>query len=235
MSAQQVEEQDDDSGSAPSSVEPVEAVAAPETPGPVEVRRNAAVGAGIGVAAAAVGIAYLWRAAGSGSLLDWAICTLMAALALVFLRSLFDARTPLLVIDELGVRMRLANHWRGLPWDAVDTVVVQPRRGLLHDGRVVIGLHHAERASEGLHGRARRQAALNSRLYGATLAVPLGLTTRIIGARADEVADRVTALSEGRAEVVTLVKSAEPPVVTGRAAPRNRSSRPPRSAARRVL
>src|SRR5919112_353317 len=110
MSAQQVEEQYDEAGGARSADDPVEAVSAPEAPGPGEVRRNAAVGAGIGVAAAAVGIAYLWRAAGSGSLVDWAVCALMAALALVFLRSLFDARTPLLVIDELGVRMRLANR-----------------------------------------------------------------------------------------------------------------------------
>src|ERR687889_891018 len=124
MSAQQVEEQYDEAGGA-SAVDPVEAVAAPQTPGPVEVRRSAAVGAGIGVAAAAVGIAYLWRAAGSGSPFDWAVCALMAALALVSLRSLFDARTPLLVIDELGVRMRLAHHWRGLPWEAIDTVTVR--------------------------------------------------------------------------------------------------------------
>ena len=224
MSAQQVEQYDEVAGGAPTTAEPVEPVAAPEDAGPVEVRRNAGLGAGIGVAAAAVGIAYLWRAAGSGSPLDWAVCALMATLALVFLRSLFDARTPLLVIDELGVRMRLANHWRGFPWEAIDTVTVQPRRGVLHDGRVVVSLHHVQRALEGLDGRARRQAALNRKQYGATLAVPLGLTTRVVGAGAEELADRVTALSEGRVEVVTLVPArpapaqpappAEPPLVT---------------------
>src|SRR4051812_15104245 len=63
----------------------------------VEVRRNATVAAVVGVAAAAVAIAYLWRAAGSGAVLDWALCALMGALAVIFLRGLFDARTPLLV------------------------------------------------------------------------------------------------------------------------------------------
>ena len=230
MSAQQVEEQYDEvAGRGPSTVGPVGTVTAPETPGPVEVRRSAVVGALVGGAAAAVGIGWLGRAAGSGAALDWAVCVLMGVVALVFLRSLFDARTPLLVVDELGVRMRLANHWRGLPWEAVDTVTVQPRRGLLRDGRVVVGLHDEQRAVEGLDGRARRQAALNRRRYGATLAVPLGLATRVVGARAEEVADRVTALSEGRADVVTLVPpraaaeptapAVEPPLVTGRAAP----------------
>lgn len=205
MSAQQVEEQHDEV-----AARPVEPVAAPEPLAGVEVRRNAAVGAAIGVAAAAVAIGYLGRAAGSGSVLEWTVCVVMGVLAVVFLRSLFDARTPLLVIDDLGVRMRLARSWRGLPWDAVESVAVQPRRGLLHDGRVVVQLHHSERAVEGLDGRARRQAALNRRRYGATLAVPLGLTTRVVGADAEEIADRVTTLSEGRAAVVTLV--------TGRAA-----------------
>ena len=212
MSAQQVEEQDG-GVAGPSPVQQPEPVPVPEPVGPVEVRRSAALGAVIGVAAAAVAIGWLGRAAGSGAVLDWAVCAVMAVLALVFLRSLFDARTPLLVIDELGVRMRLANHWRGLPWDAVETVTVAPRRGLLHDGRVVVDLHTAERAVEGLDGRARRQAALNRRLYGGPLAVPLGLTTRVTGADADEITDRVAALSEGRAEVVTLVAP------TGRTAP----------------
>src|SRR4051794_4703423 len=133
----------------------------------VEVRRNAAVSAVVGAAAAAVAIAYLWRAAGSGAVLDWVLCGLMAGLAGVFLRGLFDARTPLLVVDELGVRIRLAEHWRGLPWEAIDNVVVTPRRGIRRDGRLVIRLHHVQRAIEGLEGRARRHAQLNQKLYGA--------------------------------------------------------------------
>ena len=47
-------------------------------------------------------------------------------------------------------------------------------------------------------------------MYGAALAVPLGLTTKVDGGAGDELADRVAVLSQGRAEVVTLLDEPEP-------------------------
>ena len=185
-------------------------------PDQVEVRRNAAVSAVVGVAASAISIAYLWRAADGGSFLDWTLCLLLAAIAVTFFRSLLDARLPLLVADEMGVRVRLGSQWRGLPWEAIDSVAVKPRQGLLHDGRLVVTLHHVHRAIEGLEGRARRHAVLNQKMYGAVLAVPLGITTRVSGAEADELADRVASLSQGRAEVVTLLAEPGPVVPSSR-------------------
>ena len=170
----------------------------------VEVRRNAVVSAVLGAAASAIAIAYLWRAAETGHVVDWALCGILGLVGAVFLHSLLDARTPLLVADEMGVRIRLGTTWRGLPWEAIERVVVRPRRGLLHDGSLVMQLTNVARTIEGLEGRARRHAALNRKVYGGALAVPLGVATRT-DTPDQELSDRIAGLSRGRAEVVTLI------------------------------
>jgi cytoskeleton protein RodZ len=184
---------------------------------PVEVRRNGAVSAVIGAAASAIAIAYLWRATETGATLDWVLCAVLSATAIGFLRSLLDGRAPLLVADEMGVRTRFGDQWRGLPWDAIERVVVQPRKGLLRDGRLVVSLHHVQRATEGLEGRALRAARLNQKMYGAAIAAPLGLTTRVTGK--GDLGDRVAELSQGRAEVVNLLGTPGDPVPADEVAP----------------
>src|SRR5688572_23785394 len=173
-----------------------------QSPGFVTVRRNIALSAPLGAAASAIAIAYLWRASSTGSLLDWALCGVMAAVAAVFLVTVVDARTPLLVADDLGVRIRLGRQWRGLPWDAVAAVEVEPRGGLVRDGRLLVRPQSLARSLEGLEARGRRTARVNERLYGGALAVPLGLTTRSIGDAA-AIRDRLEALVAG-ATVVRL-------------------------------
>ena len=172
-----------------------------EAPTPVVVRRNAAFAALVGAAASAIAIAYLWRATQSAAPLDWALCAVMAAIGTIYLAHFVDARTPLLVADDLGVRIRLGHQWRGLPWDAVEAVVVAPRRGLLRDGRLVFAPHNIERALDGLDGRGRRAAALNKKMYGAALAVPMGITTRV-NTPAAALAAELAELAEERADVV---------------------------------
>ncbi len=169
----------------------------------VVVKRNAGLAALIGAAASAISIAYLWRAVGSAAPLDWALCAVMAAIGTTYLVHLVDARTPLLVADDLGVRIRLGHQWRGLPWEAVDRVAVRPRRGLLRDGRLMFAPHSLARALDGLDARGRRAAALNQKLYGAALAVPLGLTTRV-SAGDDVLVDDLAALAQGRSEVLVV-------------------------------
>src|SRR4051794_15445152 len=176
---------------------------------PVVVRRNAGLAALVGAGASAIAIAYLWRATSSGAALDWVVCLVMALVAAAFLANLVDARTPLLMADDLGIRIRLGNQWRGLPWDAVDKVVVQPRRGLVHDGRLMFSPHSLSRALDGLDARGRRAAALNQKLYGVALAVPIGISTRV-SAQGPELADRLSALAQGRADVALV--EPEPPV-----------------------
>jgi hypothetical protein len=171
---------------------------------PVVVRRNAGVAVLVGGAASAVAIAYLWRAAQTMAPLDWALFVAMGLIAAVHLVALVDAKTPLLVADDLGVRIRLGDEWRGLPWEAVGQVVVHPRRGALRDGRLVFSPHSLARALDGVEGKARRQVVLNQKMYGAPLAVPLGATTRLSTSRKSNVADEIAALALGRAEVVEL-------------------------------
>ena len=171
---------------------------------PVVVRRHAGVAGLVGVAASAVAIAYLWRAVQTMAPLDWSLFAVMALVGGYFLAALVDARTPLLVADDLGVRIRLGNEWRGLPWDAIGQVVVHPRRSLLRDGRLVLVPRSLARALEGLDARGRRNVALNQKMYGAALAVPLGLTTRVSTDRGSSLTGELAALTSGRAEVLEL-------------------------------
>ena len=93
-------------------------------PATVEVRRRAGVAALVGVLAGAVATAYLARAVDTGSAMDWAVCALMALVAVAHLAALLDARTPLLVADDLGVRLRLGRSWAGLTWGSLRRVQV---------------------------------------------------------------------------------------------------------------
>lgn len=186
--------------------------------GPVVVRRRAGLAALIGAGASAVAIAYLWRASQTMTALDWGLCVAMAGIAAIYLANLVDSRTPLLVVDDLGVRIRLGREWRGLPWEGVERVVVHPRRGLLRDGRIVLAPHSLARTLDGLDAKGRRRAGLNQKMYGAPLAVPVGITTRVSTRGERTVLEEIVALAQGRARVVEeLVPEAEAPVAAASA------------------
>lgn len=155
------------------------------TPDAVEVRRNAGLAAGVGVVASAIAIAYLARAVAGGGSLDWLLAAAMGLLGGFWLSTFVDARTPLLVADAQGVRLRLGRTWRGLPWSAVDHVELTAQRGPLRDGRLVISARNTDRLLAELDGSGRRRASLSTRLYGAPFAVPLGLSTQVMGAGED--------------------------------------------------
>jgi hypothetical protein len=154
-------------------------------PDAVEVRRSAAVAGGVGLTASAVAIAYLGRATQTGSVLDWAFVVAMGLLGAYWLVGLVDARTPLLVADAQGIRIRLGRTWRGLPWTAVHHVEHTPRRGLLRDGRLAVVPHNLELIEAELTGAGKRHTSISRLLHGAPLAVPLGLSTRVVGADGD--------------------------------------------------
>ncbi|MFC6285754.1 helix-turn-helix domain-containing protein [Nocardioides sp. GCM10027113] len=170
-------------------------------PDVVEVRRNAGLAALVGALGSAVAIAYLARASATGAPLDWVLAGVMGVLGMVHLVALVDARTPLLVADAQGVRIRLGRSWRGLPWGALRRVEHRPRRGLLRDGRLVMVVHNPERLVEELDPRGRRQSRLARRLYGAPFAVPLALSTRVTGA-GDDLSAALERLSGGTVPVV---------------------------------
>jgi cytoskeletal protein RodZ len=187
-------------------------------PDAVEVRRTAGLAALVGAAASAVAIAYLSRAVQTAAVLDWALFAVMGGFAVTYLRAFVDARTPLLVADGQGVRIRLGHTWRGLPWGALSEVTNLPRRGLVRDGRLTLVPHNPDRVFAELDASGRRQVGVNRRLYGAPLAVPLGLSTRVTGADGD-LTTALRTLAGDRAIVVEVSRAAavatEEPVEDG--------------------
>lgn len=172
-------------------------------PDAVEVRRHAGVAAVVGLTASAVAIAYFGRATASGSALDWAFVVGMGLLGAYWLYGLVDARTPLLVADDHGIRIRLGRTWRGLPWTAVHHVEHTPRRGLLHDGRLVVVPHNLELIEAELTGAGKRHTSVSRLLHGAPLAVPLGLATRVVGA-GDDLSEALARVARDADQIVVL-------------------------------
>jgi hypothetical protein len=116
----------------------------PDTPEPIEIRRNGALSGGIGAVAAVVALAYLTRAIGGGSVLDWLLALVMGGVAAAYLQAFADARTPLLVADDQGIRIRKGRRWHGFRWEAVEEVAHLPRQGVLRDGRLTIVVRDAD-------------------------------------------------------------------------------------------
>ena len=173
----------------------------------VEVRRHTAVAAVLGAASSLLAIGYLARSVGGGGAVDVALTLVLGLIGVVNLLALLDARTPLLVADVHGVRIRLGRAWAGLPWEALDRVEHTPRRGLLRDGSLVLRARYAHRVVEDLDSSARRAVRWSSRLHGAPLAVPLGLATRVVGDQGDLTATLET-LAAGDTEVVEVMPPA---------------------------
>ena len=148
--------------------------------GVVEVRRNGGLAAAIGGVAAVVAILYLSRASGSGAWLDWTLTAVMGLLAAAWLQGFVDARTPLLVADQHGIRVRQGRSWHGMPWNDIDAVEHLPRHGLLHDGRLEVFTHD-----------------------GAAVAVPLAVSTSVVGDGGD-LTEALARLAGGISEIVEL-------------------------------
>jgi hypothetical protein len=128
----------------------------------VEVRRNAGLSAAVGAVASAVGIAYLSRATGTGAVLDWVLFGVMAVIAVAHLLAFVDARSPLLVADRQGVRIRRNRAWRGISWDALEEIEHLPARDFWHDGSLDVIVAEDD-----------------------VVAIRLSLSTRVVGAHGD--------------------------------------------------
>lgn len=178
------------------------------TPDAVEVRRHAGVAAGVGLTASAVAIAYFGRATQTGSALDWAFVAAMGLLGAYWLFGLVDARTPLLIADAQGIRIRLGRTWRGLPWTAVHHVEHTPRRSPLRDGRLVVVPHNLELIEAEVTGAGRRHLTLSRMLHGAAFAVPLGLSTRVVGA-GDDLTAALGRVARDPSQIVEIEPSVE--------------------------
>gem|GEM_PF-270309 len=166
----------------------------------VEVRRNGVVSGVVGSLAAGVAVAWFSRAAAGGTWLDWTVTAVLGVLAVLHLSAFVDGRVPLAVIDQHGVRLRFGRTWQGLPWPSIDHVVHRPRTGLFRDGRLVVEPFEADDVVAALDGRARRQAWVTRLLHGGAFALPLGLSTRVVGA--PDLTEALLRLADDDVEIV---------------------------------
>src|SRR4051794_2692993 len=174
----------------------------------VIIRRNGRVSVVLAAVSALLSAAYFARAVTEfGHLLDWALCGGLAALTWAHVFSSLDSRLPLLVADSHGIRIRLGRTWRGMAWTDLEEVEYVPRRQLVRDGRLVLFPRELEGELAMLGPAGRRHARLTDRLLGAPFALPLGLTTRVLGAGGD-LSAALAELADGRCEVVEVVPGA---------------------------
>jgi cytoskeleton protein RodZ len=140
-------------------------------------------------------------------ILDWALCLGLAGITWAYVFSFLDSRMPLLVADSHGVRIRLGRTWRGMAWGDLEEVEYAARRHLVRDGRLVLFPREPEGELAMLGPAGRRHARLTDRLLGAPFAMPLGLTTRVLGAHGD-LGGALVELADGRCEIVEIVPGA---------------------------
>ncbi|CAA9379528.1 MAG: hypothetical protein AVDCRST_MAG21-1414 [uncultured Nocardioidaceae bacterium] len=171
------------------------------------IRRRGTLTGLVAVAASAMAGAYLWRFSQTDSGFALFLGIVLAVFAIVYVFAFFDARKPLLVADDTGLRVRLGGDWVGLTWSQIERVEVD-ERGRVTDGRVAVLAADTGDALDNAAWRGQVGARFNRFAYDAPLVVPYGLTTRV---SVDDVTHALTTLSAGRAPVVLLdAPAAEP-------------------------
>ncbi|TIC85572.1 helix-turn-helix transcriptional regulator [Nocardioides sp. GY 10127] len=105
-----------------------------EAPLVVELRRNTRLSAVVTGLAALLTLAYLVRVLSGPSLLDVVVLLVVLAVGATHVMTLIDGRTPLLVADAQGVRVRDGRTWQGFPWSELQAVEVLPRASWWKDG-----------------------------------------------------------------------------------------------------
>ena len=90
-----------------------------------------------GIAAIGIAAAVAAAAALRGPDWLWVIAAPLLIIGLVALPGVADRKTPLLVADGHGVRLRDGADWVGLLWSEIAQIVVEPRAGV-HDPRVKV-------------------------------------------------------------------------------------------------
>jgi cytoskeleton protein RodZ len=171
----------------------------------IQIGRNGRLAAVVGGVAGVLALAFLVRHHGP---VDLVLGVVLLAVAGGQLWSAWDARTPLLVADDHGVRVRLGRIWQGIPWHDLDEVEHLPRRSWWRDGRLVLLPQDDDAQVAALPAAGRRHATVSQKLYGAPFAVPLGLTTVVAGGSRD-LAARLADLAGEDTTIVEIDPGAE--------------------------
>lgn len=144
----------------------------------------------LSAAAGAVALGYLARGLQGVGGWAWALALLLTLICLAATWAGLEARTPLLVADRTGVRIRLGSSWRGLTWGSLSQIEVG--RALVMEVPDLAG------AIDGLDARGRR--ALRQLQRGeTTLRLDLGA---LISPSSHHVADQLHLLAHERAPIV---------------------------------
>jgi hypothetical protein len=107
-------------------------------PEPFEIYRRTSLYLVLAIACLALAAGFGWHAYDRSDPLLWAPTAVFAALGLIHLRGLRDARTPLFVADDHGVRLRAHEGWVGLLWSEMGEIRVERRIGIRWDPRVKV-------------------------------------------------------------------------------------------------
>lgn len=166
----------------------------------VVIRRRAGLMGLIAAAALALATAYLWRFSQTESSVALLLGTVLGVTAIAHALAFGDARTPLLVADDTGLRVRLGGDWIGLTWSQVERVEVD-ERGRVTDGHVAVLAADLGDALESATWRGRLGARFNRFAYDAPLVVPFGLTTSV---SVVDVPGALTRLAADRAPIAIL-------------------------------
>lgn len=105
---------------------------------PFEIRRRGSIYLGVGLAAAILAVAFGFRAYDADEPLLWILVAVLAVIAYLHLIAALDARTPLFVADDQGVRLRSGHEWVGFLWREMGDIRVERREGIRHDPRVKV-------------------------------------------------------------------------------------------------
>jgi hypothetical protein len=163
----------------------------------VSVRRNVWLSGVVAGLALLIGVAYVLR----GSGLSTFVGVVLLAVAALNALGVSAARTPVLVADQHGIRLRVGLTWRGLPWGAIRQVVVEHADHPLREGRLVVVPRDPGSAMDYLGPVGRLHLRWNELWFGAALSIPLGMTT--LSDSSDLGAD-LAAHAGGRTDVVQL-------------------------------
>lgn len=166
----------------------------------VEIRRHATFMGVVAVAATLVMLGFVWRTIDSGGVWSGLIAVVLACIAGLHAFQWWDARTPMMIADERGLRVRLGRGWSGFLWQDVERLEIdEPRR--LGDGHVAVFADSVEGRIAESDAWARVNAAANRLLFDAPLVVPFGLTTHV---SSDDLAESLAELADDRCEIVLL-------------------------------
>jgi hypothetical protein len=164
----------------------------------VAIRRNVWLSGVVAGLATLIGLGYLLRGA---AVLDTVVGIGLLLIALPHAAALGAARTPVLVADEHGIRLRVGLTWRGLPWGSVRQVVVEHADNPLRESRLVVVPRDPRSTLDYLSGLGRLHLRWNEVWYDAALSVPLGMTTLTDSA---DLGSDLAVLADGRTDVVHL-------------------------------